>query len=538
MNVGYEEDDSADFTKQQDDNAHDTNKEDGPADFTKQQDDNAHKTNKSKRPMESSLASMETGYDCFYALEEVYLLQQRNALMKEKLNKARAKNALMREKINKARTEKTTHLQGGATNETFSAEMDRPKALESQLSAEIKLQVQMHNEQKSALKQAQLDLQKAEQDLECAKVRRRNLHNQLQDLKGTIRVFVRLCPLLKGELGDAFQPVEGDDSIIRFKHPLKSITIDKVFRDNASQSEIFTEVSQLLQSAIDGQKVCIFAYGQSGSGKTHTMMGEPKKGDEMAGIIPRTVEFVLNNIQDTGCKIKISAFELYNSTVHDLFVKNGGAGKCKVQHPNDLTVIHATDVEEVLRLLRQATKYRSTGETKLNKTSSRSHCIFHLGIYGANDEAIGVINLIDLAGSENYDENATREMKDESKHINESLHWLRLCLNSIANKERHIKYKSSALTSLLEPYLRGDSKTIMIVNVSQEASKTKESMRSLKFAESVKSCHLKEVFSPLSSWKSGGRVVLFISRDPFLSRVCLLLPRTVFRVQILNMDML
>ena len=281
---------------------------------------------------------------------------------------------------------------------------------------------------------------------------------------------------------------------------------------SASQEDVFTEISQLVQSALDGYKVCIFAYGQTGSGKTHTMMGNPEFNDQK-GLIPRSLEQIFQTSQclmSQGWKYKMQAsmLEIYNETIRDLLatsrtsIQDGAASKYNIKHDangntqvSDLTIVDVRSINEVSSLLKRAAQSRSVGKTQMNEESSRSHCVFTLRIFGVNEgtdqQVQGVLNLIDLAGSERLNKSgATGDRLKETQAINKSLSCLSDVIFSIAKKEEHIPFRNSKLTYLLQPCLGGDSKTLMFVNLSPEVSSTSESICSLRFAARVNSCEI------------------------------------------------
>ncbi|KAL8043668.1 hypothetical protein ABFX02_09G128057 [Erythranthe guttata] len=200
----------------------------------------------------------------------------------------------------------------------------------------------------------------------------KKLHNTIMELKGNIRVFCRVRPLLSddGDGNDA-KVVSFPTSMGRLgrgidvtkngqKHPF---TYDKVFKPDDSQEDVFVEISQLVQSALDGHKVCVFAYGQTGSGKTFTMMGKPGPPDQK-GLIPRSVEMIFESkqileSQKWKYKMQISMFEIYNETIRDLlkpsqtsesalkskhFIKHDSNGNIYVY---DLTVLDVCSSKKV-----------------------------------------------------------------------------------------------------------------------------------------------------------------------------------------------
>ncbi|WJX44748.1 Kinesin-like protein KIN-14N [Trifolium repens] len=356
---------------------------------------------------------------------------------------------------------------------------------------------------------------------------RKKLHNTILELKGNIRVFCRVRPLLSDESrsteGKIFSyptttEASGRGIDLSQNGQKHSFTFDKVFIQDVSQEEIFVEVSQLVQSALDGYKVCIFAYGQTGSGKTYTMMGKPGHPDEK-GLIPRSLEQIFQTKQSQqpqGWKyeMQVSMLEIYNETIRDLLstnrsshdatrLENGTPGKqYTIKHDangntqvSDLTVVDVHSAKEVAFLLNQAANSRSVGKTQMNEQSSRSHFVFTLRIYGVNEstdqQVQGVLNLIDLAGSERLSKSgSTGDRLKETQAINKSLSSLSDVIFALAKKEDHVPFRNSKLTYLLQPCLGGDSKTLMFVNISPDPSSVGESLCSLRFASRVNACEI------------------------------------------------
>nr|XP_011470975.1 PREDICTED: kinesin-1 isoform X2 [Fragaria vesca subsp. vesca] len=354
---------------------------------------------------------------------------------------------------------------------------------------------------------------------------RKKLHNDIQELKGNIRVFCRVRPLLPDDATEVpviSYPTSTEDlgrSIDLVQSGQKyHFTFDKVFDHAASQNDVFEEISQLVQSALDGYKVCIFAYGQTGSGKTYTMMGRPENPDQK-GLIPRSVDQIFQtsqSLQAQGWKytMQASMLEIYNETIRDLLSTNrpsgteltrteSGVGKQYTikhdvngnTHVSDLTIIDVCSKREISSLLQQAAQSRSVGKTHMNEQSSRSHLVFTLRITGINEnteqQVQGVLNLIDLAGSERLSRSgATGERLKETQAINKSLSSLSDVISALAKKDDHIPFRNSKLTYLLQPCLGGDSKTLMFVNVSPDSTSVGESLCSLRFAHRVNACEI------------------------------------------------
>lgn len=164
-------------------------------------------------------------------------------------------------------------------------------------------------------------------------------------------------------------------------------------------------------------------------------------------------------------------------------------------HVSDLTVVDVHSAKEVAFLLNQAANSRSVGKTQMNEQSSRSHFVFTLRIYGVNEstdqQVQGVLNLIDLAGSERLSKSgSTGDRLRETQAINKSLSSLSDVIFALAKKEDHVPFRNSKLTYLLQPCLGGDSKTLMFVNISPDPSSVGESLCSLRFASRVNACEI------------------------------------------------
>ncbi|KAI9332153.1 KIFC1-like kinesin [Zopfochytrium polystomum] len=349
---------------------------------------------------------------------------------------------------------------------------------------------------------------------------RRKLHNTIQELKGNIRVFCRVRPLLEAERSDSekqtpplvFNPSDEKTITVNVVAEngttiVKSIPFgfDKVFTPDAPQERVFSEISQLVQSALDGYNVCIFAYGQTGSGKTYTMEGVPSEPEKM-GMIPRAFTQIFESAEQLKSKgwtynFEAQFLEIYNETIRDLLAAGGAEKKHEVKHVGNRTSV--TDVvtatvsspREVQVLLSKAAQRRAVAATNCNERSSRSHSVFTLRMSGQNsltDEACeGVLNLIDLAGSERLSSSgSTGDRLKETQAINKSLSSLGDVIAALANKEAHIPYRNSKLTFLLQNSLGGSSKTLMFVNISPVPASVQETLCSLRFATKVNSCQI------------------------------------------------
>ncbi|ESP00790.1 hypothetical protein LOTGIDRAFT_140562, partial [Lottia gigantea] len=354
---------------------------------------------------------------------------------------------------------------------------------------------------------------------------RRKLHNTIQELKGNIRVFCRVRPLLGNETQDndgvighmTFPDKDGkvlemeklgDSTILNSTRGGNKLlfSFDKVFDPVSSQAVVFEEISQLVQSALDGYNVCIFAYGQTGSGKTYTMEGGRLEEEDKIGMIPRAVRQIFSTglqLQQRGWTYTYiaSMLEIYNETIRDLLsedqtlthdIKMKGKDSGDV-HVTNLTTVNVTQESEVFDLLKRASHNRAVAETKCNERSSRSHSVFQLHITGKNsstDESCqGTLSLVDLAGSERLKQSGSEGQRlKETLCINKSLSNLGNVIMALGKQDSHIPYRNSKLTYLLQNSLGGNSKTLMFVNINPREEFFNESLNSLRFATKVSSC--------------------------------------------------
>merc|ERR1712038_845145 len=394
----------------------------------------------------------------------------------------------------------------------------------SKLSAEINvMKERIKMEEQKAMDSSAASEKKVvllEQQIREGQAERRRMHNLIQELRGNVRVFARIRPFLPGDgVDDDAEPVVIPKSETSLKlavekdndpsnHTEHKFSFDRVFPPSAGQEAVFTEVSEFVQSALDGYNVCLFSYGQTGSGKTHTMQGSGT--GQMRGIIPRAIEQVgqyKEQLEKDGWQynMQVSFVEIYNETIRDLLrdeeqsdlkhdIKVGPDGRRFITDINMIT-LEPTDSEAVEAVMRQAAKHRSVGSTDMNAVSSRSHSVFTLhltALHPENRQALrGTLNLCDLAGSERLDRSkATGDRAKETVAINKSLSALTDVFVSIGKKASHIPFRNSKLTYLLQPSLSGDGKTLMLVNLSPTELSAQESLCSLRFASQVNKCEL------------------------------------------------
>ncbi|XP_012282841.1 protein claret segregational [Orussus abietinus] len=352
---------------------------------------------------------------------------------------------------------------------------------------------------------------------------RRVLHNAMQELKGNIRVFCRVRPRISNELSKTLCSINYLDECTievgrgdvpdtpavggKVRGTRQEFTFDKVFSPNASQADIFEELSLLVQSALEGYNVCVFAYGQTGSGKTYTMEGLSESMDT-EGMIPRTVRHIFKEMKQLELlgweyKIEASFLEIYNEHIVDLLdsqlktheirmVDNKGSEL----YVSNLKVEEIQSPEELQEFLIIAQRNRAVAATSSNERSSRSHSVARIRLIGTHqrkqETCIGSLNLVDLAGSERLKtEEAARTV--ETKNINRSLANLGNVILALLKKQDHVPYRNSKLTHLLMPSLGGNSKTLMLLNISPLSECYNETLNSLRFASNVNSCRIGNV---------------------------------------------
>lgn len=343
----------------------------------------------------------------------------------------------------------------------------------------------------------------------------RRLYNEVQDLKGNIRVYCRIRPFLPGQ-SKKRTTVEyiGENGELVISNPSKQgkdshrlFKLNKVFGPAATQEEVFLDTQPLIRSVLDGYNVCIFAYGQTGSGKTYTMSGPNMTSQEDWGVNYRALHDLFqisqNRKSSISYEVGVQMVEIYNEQVRDLLSSDGPhrrLGIWSTTQPNGLAVpdasMHAvTSTADVLELMRIGLMNRAVGATALNERSSRSHSVLTIHVYGMDLETGAVLrgnlHLVDLAGSERVDRSeATGERLREAQHINKSLSALGDVIFSLAQKSQHVPYRNSKLTQVLQSSLGGQAKTLMFVQLNPDVDSYSETISTLKFAERVSGVEL------------------------------------------------
>nr|XP_043625416.1 kinesin-like protein KIN-14I [Erigeron canadensis] len=342
----------------------------------------------------------------------------------------------------------------------------------------------------------------------------RRLYNQVQDLKGSIRVYCRSRPFLPGTQGKKPSSVDCIDDVTMEvitsakggKEQRKSFTFNRVFGPTATQSSVYTDTQPLIRSVLDGYNICIFAYGQTGSGKTFTMTGPENLAPETMGVNYRALNDLFDIQQQRknmiAYEVCVQMLEIYNEMVRDLLCADGASKKLEIRlgtsngiNVPDATLVPVSTTEDVIRLMTLGHKNRAVGSTAMNDRSSRSHSCVTVHVNGkdltSGSTVRGCMHLVDLAGSERADKTeATGDRLKEATFINKSLSALGDVIASLAQKSTHVPYRNSKLTLLLQDALGGQAKTLMFIHVSPDPDTVGETISTLKFAERVSTVEL------------------------------------------------
>ncbi|XP_026177622.1 kinesin-like protein KIF1C [Mastacembelus armatus] len=348
----------------------------------------------------------------------------------------------------------------------------------------------------------------------------------------SVKVAVRVRPFNSRETGRNAKCViqmQGNTTCIsnpkQTKDGAKNFTFDYSYWSHttaedpafASQTQVYKDIGEeMLLHAFEGYNVCIFAYGQTGAGKSYTMMGKQEPGQE--GIIPQLCEDLFqrtgeNRDPDLTYSVEVSYMEIYCERVRDL-LNPMSQGTLRVrEHPilgpyvEDLSKLAVTGFPDIRDLMDVGNKARTVAATNMNETSSRSHAVFTIvftqkrrdQMTSLDTEKVSKISLVDLAGSERADSSGAKGTRlKEGANINKSLTTLGKVISALAemqsNKKRKsdfIPYRDSVLTWLLKENLGGNSRTAMIAALSPADINYEETLSTLRYADRAKQirCH-------------------------------------------------
>ncbi|XP_035511795.1 kinesin-like protein KIF1B isoform X4 [Morone saxatilis] len=343
----------------------------------------------------------------------------------------------------------------------------------------------------------------------------------------SVKVAVRVRPFNSREMSKDSKCIiqmQGNTTTISNpkapKEPAKTFSFDYSYWSHttpedpsfASQNLVYNDIGkEMLAHAFEGYNVCIFAYGQTGAGKSYTMMGKQEEGQE--GIIPMLCEDLFekinedNNKDELSYSVEVSYMEIYCERVRDLLnPKNKGNLRVR-EHPllgpyvEDLSKLAVTSYTDIADLMDAGNKARTVAATNMNETSSRSHAVFtivftqkkHDSETDLSTEKVSKISLVDLAGSERADSTGAKGTRlKEGANINKSLTTLGKVISALAEvskkkkKTDFIPYRDSVLTWLLRENLGGNSRTAMVAALSPADINYDETLSTLRYADRAK----------------------------------------------------
>nr|XP_006820258.1 PREDICTED: kinesin family member 3A isoform X2 [Saccoglossus kowalevskii] len=330
-----------------------------------------------------------------------------------------------------------------------------------------------------------------------------------------VRVVVRCRPMNNKEISQGFKQtvnvdrVSGQVTITKPQaghgEPPKVFTFDTVFPTDTKQVDVYNETARpIVDAVLEGYNGTIFAYGQTGTGKTFTMEGERNK-PEMRGVIPNSFAHIFGHIakaaEDVRFLVRVSYLEIYNEDVRDLLGKDQHARLEVKERPDvgvyvkDLSAFVVNNADDMDRIMTMGNKNRSVGATDMNEHSSRSHAIFSVTIEcsepgpdGKHRVRAGKLHLVDLAGSERQSKTgSTGQRLKEATKINLSLSTLGNVISALVDgRSTHIPYRNSKLTRLLQDSLGGNAKTVMCANFGPADYNYDETMSTLRYANRAK----------------------------------------------------
>ncbi|GMJ04021.1 kinesin like protein for actin based chloroplast movement 1, KINESIN CDKA;1 ASSOCIATED 1 [Hibiscus trionum] len=322
---------------------------------------------------------------------------------------------------------------------------------------------------------------------------KKRLFNDLLTAKGNIKLFCRTRPLFEDEGPSIVEfPDEctirintGDDSI---SNPKKDFEFDRVYGPHVGQAELFSDVQPFVQSALDGYNVSVFAYGQTRSGKTHTMEGSNQDRGLYARCFEELFDLANSDLTSTSkFNFSVTAFGLYNEQIRDLLSESGSTlPKIRLKLPEPSVELVQDKVDNPVdfsKVLKAAFQSWQSDTSKLNV----SHLIITVHIYYNNlisgENSYSKLSLIDLAGSDGQIlEEDSGERVTDLLHVMKSLSALGDVLSALTSKKDDIPYENSMLTNIVADSLGGNSKSLMIVNICPNAANLSETLSSLNFA--------------------------------------------------------
>jgi kinesin family protein 5 len=322
----------------------------------------------------------------------------------------------------------------------------------------------------------------------------------------SIKVVARFRPQNKIEVASGGEPIvdfkSEDTCSINSKEAAGAFTFDRVFDMSSRQVDVFDySIRPTVDDILNGYNGTVFAYGQTGAGKSYTMMGSDIDDDAGKGVIPRIIEQIFASILASPGNIeytvRVSYMEIYMERIRDLLMPQNDnlavhEEKNRGVYVKGLLEVYVSSVDEVYEVLRRGGQSRAVSATNMNAESSRSHSILVVTVTQKNVETgsmkTGQLFLVDLAGSEKVGKTgASGQTLEEAKKINKSLSALGMVINSLTDsKASHVPYRDSKLTRILQESLGGNSRTTLIINCSPSSYNDVETLSTLRFGMRAK----------------------------------------------------
>ncbi|PTB80369.1 kinesin [Trichoderma longibrachiatum ATCC 18648] len=323
----------------------------------------------------------------------------------------------------------------------------------------------------------------------------------------SIKVVARFRPQNRIEIESGGKPIvtfnSEDTCTIDSKEAQGTFTFDRIFDMSCKQQDIFDySIRPTVDDILNGYNGTVFAYGQTGAGKSYTMMGSNIDDPEQRGVIPRIIEQIFASIMSSPSTIeytvRVSYMEIYMEKIRDLLAPQNDnlpihEEKNRGIYVKGLLEIYVSSVQEVYEVMRRGGSARMVSATNMNAESSRSHSIFVVTITQKNIESgsakSGQLFLVDLAGSEKVGKTgASGQTLEEAKKINKSLSALGMVINALTDgKSHYVPYRDSKLTRILQESLGGNSRTTLIINCSPSSYNDAETLGTLRFGTRAKS---------------------------------------------------
>jgi len=488
--------------------------------------------NKQNRLLKKELSAATKGAKIESSLRADAQTEELIARKNEEIEKLRTKNAEMSAALSTfSEAQTSVRVVGSAIGSLDSQAEELRRELKAVRKAMVEQQtefVRIMGDIGSALDSKLEDTARAMQELKskyrAESMRRKLLYNELQELRGNIRVYCRVRQLLPHEVQAGLVPctsfpAEGEVTVTSEDGKARNFEFDQVFGPGTTQEAVFEDMEPLVLSAIDGYNVAVLAYGQTGAGKTYTMMGSRNS----RGVNYRALERLFRETAadtDSQYEINASFLEIYSEQIRDLlnpseakdgWGKKSSSSKYDIKRGANgmevpgLTIVPVNSTRDVLDVMERGDKARSVTATAMNDVSSRSHSILQITIQSTNRVSgattFGKLTLVDLAGSERVGKSkASGQALKEAAAINKSLSALGNCITAIATSKPHVPYRDSKLTYLLQDSIGGSSKTLVFLCCGPATVHHSETVSTLQFGTRTRSV----VLGPAQRNSSGG----------------------------------